>query len=116
MALDSSETDASANTLAGSGDNTVEIVALDDDIREPITLLKMDIEGAEQSVLTGCLGHIKADKPKLALSVYHNFEDIWKLARMVEDVAPDVYRFYLRYHGGNLWPSEISLLAIPRER
>ena len=34
---------------------------------------------------------------------------------MVEDVAPEVYRFYLRYHGGNLWPSEITLLGIPAE-
>lgn len=108
----SENTDSSANTLENKGDNQVEIVALDDDIKEPITLLKMDIEGAEQSALRGCLKHIREDRPKLALSVYHNFEDIWKLARMVDKVAPG-YQFYLRYHGGNLWPSEITLLGIP---
>ena len=44
--------------------------------------------------------------------MYHNFEDIWKLPRMIEALVPG-YRFYLRYHGGDLWPSEITLLALP---
>ena len=114
MTLDAGA-DASSNTLSeGKGDSaeTVEIVALDDDITEPLTLIKMDIEGAEQSALRGCARHIREDRPKLALSVYHNFEDLWKLPRMVEELAPG-YRFYLRYHGRELWPSEITLLGIP---
>ncbi len=114
MALDVGA-DASANTLSageGTSTETVEIVALDDDITEPLTLIKMDIEGAEQSALAGCARHIREDRPKLALSVYHNFEDLWKLPRIVEKMAPG-YRFYLRYHGGDLWPSEITLLGIP---
>ena len=72
----------------------------------------MDIEGAEQGALEGCMDHLRRDRPKLALSVYHNFEDLWKLAYMVEQEVPG-YRFYLRYHGGDLWSSEISLLALP---
>lgn len=116
MTLDAN-TDASANTLA-HGDtttgDTVELVALDDDISQPLTLIKMDIEGAEQAALRGCARHIREDRPKLALSVYHNFEDLWKLPRMIDELAPG-YRFYLRYHGGPLWPSEITLLGIPNE-
>lgn len=104
--------DASANALGQRGRNHVEIVALDDDITEPLTFIKMDIEGAEQSALQGCARHIREDRPKLALSVYHNFEDIWKLPRMIDALVPG-YRFYLRYHGGDLWPSEITLLALP---
>ena len=114
MTLDTGA-DASANALTGEGDSsaaTVDIVALDDDIQAPLTLIKMDIEGAEQSALRGCARHIREERPKLALSVYHNFEDLWKLPRMIEELAPG-YRFYLRYHGGNLWPSEITLLALP---
>lgn len=117
----SAGSDASANTLTAdaadtteqeTAGETVDIVALDDDITEPLTLIKMDIEGAEQSALRGCARHIREDRPKLALSVYHNFEDIWKLPRMIEELVPG-YRFYLRYHGGNLWATEISLLALP---
>lgn len=118
MELDANSA-ASANTLRTEADSisgetaeTVEIVALDDDITEPLTLIKMDIEGSEQSALRGCARHIREDHPKLALSVYHNFEDLWKLPRMIENLVPG-YRFYLRYHGGNLWPSEITLLALP---
>ena len=114
MTLDANS-DASANTLSQDVDTsaeTVDVVVLDDDITEPLTLIKMDIEGAEQSALRGCARHIWEDRPKLALSVYHNFEDLWKLPRMVEELAPG-YRFYLRYHGSNLWPSEITLLGIP---
>ena len=118
MTLASNSADASANTLSAaepvSGTETVEIVTLDQDITEPLTLIKMDIEGMEQAALRGCEGHIRQDRPKLALSVYHNFEDIWKLPRMIDQMAPG-YRFYLRYHGGNLWPSEITLLAIPQK-
>lgn len=111
--------DASANTLAAGettvralSAQTVEMAALDEDIDEPITLIKMDIEGAEQAALRGCARHIREDRPKLALSVYHNFEDIWKLPQMIEALVPG-YRFYLRYHGGNLWATEVSLLALP---
>ena len=104
--------DTSANALGQRGRDRVEIVALDDDITEPLTLIKMDIEGAEQGALAGCARHIREERPKLALSVYHNFEDIWKLPRMIEALVPG-YRFYLRYHGGDLWPSEITLLALP---
>ena len=116
MTLDANDADASSNTLsqkAGDSAETVEVVSLDDDITEPLTFIKMDIEGSEQSALRGCARHIREDRPKLALSVYHNFEDLWKLARMVEELVPG-YRFYLRYHGGNLWPSEITLLGIPQ--
>lgn len=108
----SANSDTSSNCLERSGQERVEIVALDDDISEPLTLIKMDIEGAEQGALAGCARHIREDRPKLALSVYHNFEDLWKLPRMIEDLVPG-YRFYLRYHGGDLWPSEITLLALP---
>lgn len=110
--------DASANGLAentgAAGADTVDIVPLDQDITEPLTLIKMDIEGMEQAALRGCAGHIRQERPKLALSVYHNFEDIWKLPRMIDEMAPE-YRFYLRYHGGDAWPSEITLLALPPE-
>lgn len=110
--------DASANVLTSAGraeGETVDVVPLDQDITEPLTLIKMDIEGAEQAALRGCARHIRQDRPKLALSVYHNFEDLWKLPRMIDEMAPG-YRFYLRYHGGALWPSEITLLALPQEQ
>ncbi len=107
----SENSDTSANILSDSGLIAVETTTIDRDIQEPVTLIKMDIEGSEQKALLGCAGHIRNEKPKLAISVYHNNEDIWKIARMIEDICPG-YRFYLRYHGGNMVPTEMTLLAV----
>lgn len=101
----------SANILSESGELAIQTVAIDEDILEPVTLIKMDIEGSEQSALRGCARHIREEHPKLAISVYHNNEDIWKIAHMVYEIDPS-YRFYLRHNGGNLIPTEYVLLAI----
>ena len=99
---------------AVSGEKEVIAVSLDEDIKEPITLLKMDIEGSEQKALLGAKEHIINDSPKLLISVYHNHEDIWKIPRIIEDMTPDTYNFYLRSYGGNVFPTEIVLIALPK--
>lgn len=105
--------DHSANMLTDSahGKTEVEVVALDEDITEPVTFIKMDIEGAEQAALRGAAGHIRRSHPKLAICTYHNNEDIWKIPRMIDEIQPG-YRFYMRHNGGNLTPSEYVLLAV----
>jgi FkbM family methyltransferase len=97
--------------LADKGKVEVLVVTLDEDITEPVTFIKMDIEGGEQKAILGSRNHIQATHPKLAISVYHNNEDIWKCARMIDDIDPG-YTFYLRYGGGNYYPSECVLLGI----
>ena len=89
----------------------IEIVSIDEDISERVTLLKMDIEGAEQEALIGCKRHIQEESPKLLISVYHNNEDIWKIPRMVDEMKPD-YHFYLRSNGNQEGPAEIVLFAL----
>jgi FkbM family methyltransferase len=99
------------NSLTDCGGAAAEVAAIDDDITEPVTFIKMDIEGSEQAAVRGCRKHIQNDKPKLAISLYHNNEDIWKIPRMIDEICPG-YAFYLRYYGGNLVPSELTLLAV----
>ena len=111
MFISANPASTSANVLTGQGNIPVEVVSIDEDIAEPITFIKMDIEGAEQSALLGCSRHIQREQPKLAISVYHNNEDIGKIPRMIDEICPG-YRFWLRYHGGNRYPTEISLLAV----
>ncbi len=89
----------------------IEVVSLDSDIAEKVTMIKMDIEGGEQEALLGCVGHIREEKPKLLISVYHNNEDIWKIPRMIDDMNPD-YRYYLRSNGNQWGPAEIVLFAL----
>lgn len=111
MYVNNSKVDASANTITKEGDTKINSVTLDEDIKKKITILKMDIEGYEQKAILGAKNHIKNDKPKLLLSVYHNNEDLWKISRMIEDICPG-YKFYLRNHGGKIFPTEITLIGI----
>lgn len=104
--------DQSCNkVVATNTGKEIEIVSIDTDIREKITLIKMDIEGGEQDALLGCKRHIEAEAPKLLISVYHNNEDIWKIPRMVDEIRPD-YHFYLRSNGAQYGPAEIVMFAL----
>ncbi len=108
--INPNETSSSANTLSDTGE-AIKAVSLDEDIKEPITLIKMDIEGAEYRALQGAKEHIQEDHPKLLISVYHNHEDLWKIPKMIEEICPG-YAFYLRYYGGPIFPTEIVLFGI----
>ena len=111
MYLASDNEVSSVNQLAEKGTLAVPIVKIDDDIEEDVTFIKMDIEGGEEKALLGCLDKIKKNHPKLALSVYHNHKDIWKIARIIHDADPS-YHFYVRYYGGPIFPTEYILYAV----
>lgn len=79
----------------GKGCQTVTAVRLDDVIKERITYLKMDIEGAEYKALIGAENLIKTYKPKLAISVYHRCDDLINIYELIKTMRND-YSFYLR--------------------
>ena len=106
-----SNIDASANKIDENGNTLIEAVSLDDDIKEKVTLIKMDIEGYEQKAIIGAKRHIKEEHPKLLISVYHNHEDLWKIPKIIEEISPG-YKFYLRYYGNYIFPTEIVLFGI----
>jgi len=112
MYLSSSESVNPANHLSRQGSTRIEVVRLDEDLEDEVTFLKMDIEGAEQSALLGSERLIRSRHPKLAICVYHGYEDIWKIPLMIDGMYPE-YRFYLRHYGGNLNPTEFVLLCKP---
>ncbi len=70
----------------------------------------MDIEGAEYKALEGCREHIKKDTPTLLISIYHGFNDLIKIPKLINSINKN-YNFYLRYYGGNIFPTEIVLIA-----
>lgn len=111
LSVVNSSADASANTVFVSDNGTIPMVTLDEDIGEKLTMIKADIEGFEQEALLGAINHIKNDHPKLFISVYHKNEDLWKIPKMIKEIDP-TYKFYLRYHGGNVYPTEITLIAL----
>ncbi len=111
--IEKNAVDASANIVwkEGKEENAIETVTLDEDIKEPITFLKMDIEGSETKALLGAKRHITEEHPKLAISVYHNHEDLWKIPKLIYEMW-DGYFFDLRYYGNAVFPTEIVLFAV----
>ena len=101
----------SANVLSLVGEETVETTTLDADISEPVSLIKADIEGYELKALRGAARHIVNDHPKLLISVYHSNDDIWEIPKTIHAFSSD-YRFYLRFKGSCIYPTEITLFAL----
>jgi hypothetical protein len=80
---------------------------------EPITLIKMDIEGAEGDALAGARTVIRRDRPVLTVCVYHTQSDLWRLPLMIKALVPD-YAMYLRRHEGDGW--QTVAYAVPPDR
>jgi hypothetical protein len=82
---------------AQTGEVPVQLMALDDlDVGE-VTLLKMDIEGAEVPALTGARRTVQSFKPKLAIAAYHKADDLAQLMDAICAIRDD-YQFTLRHH------------------
>lgn len=94
--------------ISNEGELSVPVLSIDD-IKEPITFIKLDIEGAEKEALIGATNTIQQYKPKLAVCIYHKFEDIWVLPRLIHSINPE-YVFYLRHYSFN--DNETVLYAI----
>jgi len=103
--------DLSASHVSDSGETAIEVVSIDDDITEPVTFIKMDVEGAEKDAILGCKSQIQKNHPRLAICTYHGYDDIYLIPRMIDEIEPG-YNFYMRYHGGDRTPTEYSLLAV----
>lgn len=86
--------------------NTVSVCSLDSYLQsEPITLIKMDVEGEEKTAILGAKNLISEHKPKMIIAAYHRSEDIFSLPLLVHKIRPD-YKIFLRHFPHNLaWDS-----------
>jgi FkbM family methyltransferase len=87
----------STSTIAANGQFEIRIETLDSQDIQSLTFLKMDIEGAELSAIHGAKKTIKKFHPRLAISVYHNPGDLWRIPRAILDVRSD-YSVYIRHY------------------
>ena len=102
-----------ASRITTDGEETIETISLDEYLKNeknPVTFIKMDIEGAELNALKGAERTIREQKPKLAISIYHKPEDIWEIPSLLLDFVPD-YKFYIRHY--TLHGNETVLYAQP---
>jgi len=73
----------------------VEVVRLDEDITEPITFLKIDVEGYDKEALCGASGLIRKYHPKLNVDAYHKLADIVDIPWLIREIDSS-YILYLR--------------------
>lgn len=95
-------------------DSSVAVMPIDEAIEsgDRVTMIKMDVEGAELESLKGAKQTIMRDKPKLAICIYHKPEDLWEIPLYIKDLVPE-YRLYIRHH--SIEPYETVLYAVMPE-
>jgi len=73
----------------------VQVVRLDDDIKEPISFLKVDVEGVDKETLRGAKNHIRHTHPKIHVDSYHRLADIVDVPELIWEIDP-TYSIYFR--------------------
>ncbi len=86
---------------------------IDDIIGEKIDYIKMDIEGAELPALRGAQKTIIANRPLLAISIYHSLDDIVNIPVYLMELVSDYY-WIIRHH--SMIYAETVLYGIPNEK
>lgn len=93
----------SISRINEDGTDFIETVSIDEYLNdEPVTFIKMDIEGSELLALKGAIKTIKKYKPKLAICIYHKPEDLWEIPLFIKKILPE-YRIYIRHHSKYLF-------------
>ena len=88
---------AGRNSKLSSSGTPVAVSDIDSIVKEKVTLIKMDIEGAEIEAIKGARRILARYKPRLAISVYHKPEDIIDIPLLLWEIVPE-YQFCLRHY------------------
>ena len=94
-------------------DRKVEVCAIDDVVKFAPTYIKMDIETFETYALLGAMESIIKYKPKLAISIYHKFDDLWNIPLLLKQWVSE-YDLYIRHY--ECYQAETVVYAVPKDQ
>lgn len=103
----------SGSSSISTGKETIRISAnsLDNILADKeVSIIKMDIEGAEEKALLGAKNIIASQHPKLAISIYHSLEDFINIPIHMKEYG-NGYKIYMR-HYRELTDSETVCYAV----
>lgn len=105
------DVEGSRSKISKKGRYVIDVDRMDDKITDIVTFIKIDVEGAEASVVEGARRIIKENHPKIAVSVYHKPEDFWKIPEQILSIRND-YDLYLRHYTESVY--ETVMFFVPR--
>lgn len=104
--------DLGASISIDDGDIFVDTISIDQLFKnKKISLIKMDIEGAEVEALLGAKYTIEKNIPKLAICIYHKKNDIFEIPILINKLNSN-YKIYLRHYSNNVL--DTILFAVPK--
>lgn len=102
-----------SGNLSINGNMNVAAVSLDELLHNiKVDFIKLDVEGAELQALKGAKEIINNSRPVLAISIYHNPQDIWLLPEYIFSITED-YKYFIRQHHYNSFDS--VFYAVPNK-
>jgi FkbM family methyltransferase len=98
------DSQGSGSKISKTGSIRIDVDRLDDVLEDRFkpTLIKMDIEGAEMLAIEGAAHTITNYHPRLAICVYHNVGDFWRIPRKIFSLRSD-YRVHLRHYTESIY-------------
>lgn len=103
------ETGSISSYVSAEGTIEVETTRLDDELSD-LTFLKLDVEGFEAKALQGGAGLLRSQRPRVAVCVYHNAQDLLDVMDQFDQHVEN-YHFRLRHTGGYYF--DLVLYASP---
>jgi FkbM family methyltransferase len=103
----------SASSISENGSIEIQVDTLDNLVKQKVSFIKMDIEGAEGLAIEGMKNHILNDHPKMAISVYHKVDDFWKIPEQIFAIRDD-YDIYMRHYTEGT--DETVMFFIPKNK
>lgn len=98
--------------LSQIGDKMVPVCTIDEKVKTPVSMIKMNIEGAELQALKGAEQVIKKFHPVLAIAGYHKTWDLWEVPKRIKQYHSG-YQIYLRSYMNHI---SFVYYAVPKER
>lgn len=102
LALTHAGDNGTGSHISADGQERVAVKTLDRAVKDRVTFIKLDIEGAELEALKGAQKTIQRDKPRMAVCIYHKPEDIWEIPQYIKSLVPE-YHMAVRHYMTNLY-------------
>jgi FkbM family methyltransferase len=83
--------------ISNEGDTSIRVVAIDDHVKDKVTHIKLDVEGAEEEALMGAQRQIGTARPKMAVALYHRAGDLWRIPALIERLGGK-YQYSIRHY------------------